>query len=176
MGNRGSWPDPDRRAGYAALAHLRLRPCSHAARTSQIGLQRHTAPGTGRSATHVASRHAEELQGDLCASKIPAPDLRRKSTLNYPRSFRSAAQRRNIALNACLALANLAALSHVVTAVVKSITFILFPPDASPCWQCYLCSTMRCRWRDAGVILIDGPRARDQRRDFYGAVDGQIEP
>ena len=72
MGNRGSRPDPDLRAGYAALAHRSMQHCLHVARTSQTRLQRHTALGTGRSATHVASRHAEELQGGLCAFKTPA--------------------------------------------------------------------------------------------------------
>lgn len=44
---------------------------------------------------------------------------------------RSAAQRLNIALNARRALAKRAALCRVVTAVVKSITFIFVPPTAS---------------------------------------------
>lgn len=72
MGNRGPKPDPDRRAGYAAHAHRSMQRCLHAARASQIGLQRHTAPGAGRSATHVASVCAEKLQGGLCAFKTPA--------------------------------------------------------------------------------------------------------
>ena len=128
MGNRGPKPEPDSEAEYRALAPLGVRPCSHAARTSQIDLQRHTAPGAGRSATYVASRRAEKLRGYLCAFKTPAPDLHRISTQNYPCSLRSAAQRWNIALNARRALANLAARSRAVTAVVKSITFIVLPP------------------------------------------------
>ena len=43
---------------------------------------------------------------------------------------RAAAQRRNICLKARRALANLAALSRSVTAVVKSITFIALPATA----------------------------------------------
>jgi hypothetical protein len=95
---------------------------------------------------------------------------------NYPRGLRSASHRWNIALNARRALANLEAFSRSVTAVEKSITFILLPPNAPPCWQCYLCSTMRPRWRHAGMISIDRPRASDQRRDFSVHVERQIEP
>ena len=47
---------------------------------------------------------------------------------NYPRSLRSAAQRWNISLNARRALANLAARSRAVTAVVKSIVLMSFLP------------------------------------------------
>ena len=100
----------------------------YAARTSQTRLQRHTAPGTGRSAMYVASRQAEKLQGGLCAFTTPALDPRRKSTQNYPRSLRSAAQRWNIALNTRRALANLAARSRAVTAVVKSIVLMSILP------------------------------------------------
>ena len=61
-------------------------------------------------------------------ARTPVPDLRWKSTQNYPRSLRSAAQRWNIALNARRALANLAAFSCAVTAVVKSIVLMSFLP------------------------------------------------
>jgi hypothetical protein len=95
---------------------------------------------------------------------------------NYPRDLRSASHRWNIALNARRALANLEAFSRSVTAVVKSINFILLPPNAPSCWQCYLCSTMRPRWLRAGMISIDRPRANDQCLDFLVHVDRQIEP
>ena len=64
---------------------------------------------------------------------------------DYPRSFRSAAQRWNIILNARRALANLAALSRAVTAVVKSIVLMSVLPaqvSAMLFMQHYECGEM----------------------------------
>ena len=70
---RGSRHDPDHRTEYGALALLRVVYCVLVASASQIGLQRPTAPGAGRSATLVASMYAEKLQGGLCTFQTPLP-------------------------------------------------------------------------------------------------------
>ena len=103
-------------------------------------------------------------------------------TRNYPRSLRSTAQRRNISLNARRALANLAARSRAVTAVVKSIVLMSILPaqvSAMLFMQHDTCEEMPTRVTIALIAHVErrehqgldlqkqGSKIPSLRRNFY---------